>query len=345
MIPCAERDRVAEYGSQALRGDLSRARLLFESRSGEDLTAAERELEQRFTRRFVARDEAEPELAASAFVRAVVGSYHDYWRRALMGELDHSAGTSFLREELQKALVAHRPEEPVPAAEEVLAEVERRVEAEGLHFQGGVTLPHHDLMVWTSEETQGFECELTDARQKVEVVFMAGFLEFGWSHYATFGSSSTGGWATRERLYCLRESYDLASEHFLVSYLKHEARHFADYALYPALEQIDLEYRAKLTELAFARSSLFSLLVNFSASAALDRAAPHSFANHCVLRDLSRELLGEEVLDGADPRWRESGVELVQGAARLVLEQHSERLDAAGAATTTGVLSPSDATR
>jgi hypothetical protein len=230
----------------------------------------------------------------------------------------------------------------VPAAAEVIAVVEELVEAEGLHFQGGVTLPHFDLMLWSREEPKTFECELTDTAQSVEVVFLGGFLEHGWTHYATFGRSSTGGWATRERLYCLRDSYDLASERFLVSYLKHEARHFADYTRFPALEQIDLEYRGKLTELAFAKATLFELLASFAANAARNPAAPHSFANHCVLRDLSRELLGEEVLDGTDPRWRESGAELVHGAARALLELHSDRLTDAGAATTTGILRGSD---
>ena len=50
---------------------------------------------------------------------------------------------------------------------------------------------------------------------------------------------------------------DRTSETFLVSYLKHEARHFADTLDFPNLSGADLEYRAKLTELAFACGTSF----------------------------------------------------------------------------------------
>ena len=62
--------------------------------------------------------------------------------------------------------------------------------------------------------------------------------------------TSTGGWAKEDGLYCLCRHYDLDSERYKLSFLKHEARHFADYELYPELQPSDMEYRSKLTELA-----------------------------------------------------------------------------------------------
>jgi hypothetical protein len=62
-----------------------------------------------------------------------------------------------------------------------------------------------------------------------------------------------GGWAIKEdaNLYCNKGDYDLNSEHFKVSYLKHETIHFTDLNEYPQLSSADLEYRAKLIELMY----------------------------------------------------------------------------------------------
>ena len=92
-------------------------------------------------------------------------------------------------------------------------------------------------------------------------------------------TSSTGGWATTDSLFCLRDDYDLESERFRVSYLQHESRHFADYAIYPELKQIDLEYRAKLTEFAFVEESFMRLIHHFASAASPNEAAPHKPQN------------------------------------------------------------------
>ncbi len=157
-------------------------------------------------------------------------------------------------------------------------------------------------------------------------MFLGDFIVYGWSHFATFGRAYTGGWATKERLFCLRDDYDLESEKFKVSYLQHEGRHFADYAIFPKLEQIDLEFRGKLTKLAFANESLRSLIQSFAASAALNTNAPHSYANYCVVRDVSRALFGKEVMNGSDARWQTVSNDLVHRTARVLLEANTAAL-------------------
>ena len=54
-----------------------------------------------------------------------------------------------------------------------------------------------------------------------------------------------------DTLYCVEWAYAPDTENFEVSYLKHEAQHLADFQRFPGLPSAELEYRAKLTELAF----------------------------------------------------------------------------------------------
>ena len=104
---------------------------------------------------------------------------------------------------------------------------------------------------------------------------MDDFLTLGWKDYATLGMTSSGGWAAKESIYCLTWAWNHDSENFRVSVLKHEGRHVADFKRYPMLDALDLEYRAKLTELAFADTTLISLLNNFTSNAASNPASPH----------------------------------------------------------------------
>jgi hypothetical protein len=331
-----------QYVSMALQGDLRPARALFDAADSAAMTEQDVKLQERFAARFERRDEVFPPLNASTFVQDVVGVYRKYWTKVLMGDLDAAQGEAELKHGIREALAAQGVAGPLPD-DVVLERLREELEREGVHVLGGVTLPYYDLMLWTFQETREYEVELTDAKQRVEVVFLADFIVYGWSHFATFGKAYTGGWATKERLYCLRDDYDLESEKFKVSYLQHEGRHFADYAIFPKLEQIDLEYRAKLTELVYAKTSLRSLVRGFADSASLNPNAPHSYANACVVRDLSRALFGEEVTNGKDPRWLSVSDDLVHRTARVLLEANTAALQAAGPATTRGIVRPSNA--
>lgn len=165
----------------------------------------------------------------------------------------------------------------------------------------------------------------------VQVVFMDSVISHGWEGYATCDTYYPGGWATSDALYCVRDSYDLESEAFLVSYLKHEGKHFADYKRFPKLASPDLEYRAKLAELAEARTTTHRLLRFLMRNSAPDPANGHAFANHCLVRDLSRMLFDKDRED--DPAaWEQVPVERIQQASRELLLQNTQDMVAAGAA-------------
>jgi hypothetical protein len=244
----------------------------------EDDPALDEDQRARLRARFLDRTER-PEPTGRPLFDAVHAVYVDYWAAALTGT---PGAEDALQAELSTLVSC--------ATDDVLACVKGALLEEGVHVANGRTPPLLDLLAWTGEEERTWRVRLTDGVQPVTVVLMTDVVSPGWSSFATLGAASTGGWATDERLYCLADGYDLDSERFRVSYLAHEARHFADYAAFGELSSAELEYRAKLTELVYVRETLDTLLERFTAGADATGASPHGAANHRVLVDLEVEL-------------------------------------------------------
>ena len=103
---------------------------------------------------------------------------------------------------------------------------------------------------------------------------------------------SAGGWATDEALFAVVPSYrdGLDSEAFRVVFLGHEAQHFADQNRFPEMPSWELEYRAKLVELAQAEEVSRKRLLGFMEAQSDDMDSPHTYANKRVIADLSRRL-------------------------------------------------------
>ena len=75
-----------------------------------------------------------------------------------------------------------------------------------------------------------------------------------------------------------------------MTFLGHETQHFADMARFPDLEPWQMEYRAKLVELAQAEETRERVLSKFREDQGDDPASPHSYANRRVLRSLEERL-------------------------------------------------------
>ncbi|HEX8412485.1 MAG TPA: hypothetical protein VF637_01165, partial [Sphingomicrobium sp.] len=65
---------------------------------------------------------------------------------------------------------------------------------------------------------------------------------------------------------------------------------FADLRRFPSLKPWELEYRAKLVELAQANATRQRVLGKFAEDRGDDPASPHSYANKRVLRDVRARL-------------------------------------------------------
>ena len=123
-------------------------------------------------------------------------------------------------------------------------------EAEGYHALFGKTQGYYGPYVWRETVPAVYQVELPDGSAEYTVNLLKGFVFRSWMDYLTFGRYGTGGWASPDgTINCIEQAYDLESERFRVSLLKHEAQHTVDRKRFPQITPAELEYRAKLVEL------------------------------------------------------------------------------------------------
>ena len=202
----------------------------------------------------------------------------------------------------------------------------KALEEEGLYSLQGQTGLLRELMIWSKQEQRIMQASLPEGAHSVTVMLLDGFKSLGWGAYATCDRASTGGWATESALFAVVPKYEsLDAEEFRVTFLGHEGQHFADKTRLKKLKSWELEYRAKLTELAQANVTRTKVLGKFFTDQGDDPASPHSYANRQVLMALVQKLrLGSaDELSSAD-------VPAVQAAAVELLREDSARRVNAG---------------
>ena len=316
------------YKSLALQGDLRQAKSLFDGLAPDTVPTSDIELASRFQARFVEQSEDLSPGTDDSFTNAVVSAYRRYWTFTLMGDMSHQQDEDFLESSLHQFLSQQGKTElsnPSASVFELIGEI---FDEKGVHYLDTPGPPLRDLFLWNKEEQRNYSVRLTDRTQQVSVTFMSDIFSMGWKQFATLGLVATTGWVEGGRLYCVAEAYNRSSESFKVSYLKHEGRHLADFERFPELQSADLEYRAKLTELAFAFNSARQLLDDFTSKSAPNPVSPHAWANYRVTRDIYQEVFGKPFPESGDP-WQEINTQPVNRAARELLRRDSELLQSA----------------
>ncbi len=225
------------------------------------------------------------------WVNRVLAVYQRYWWQALAVPGKRALLDSALARKVRTLLGADAPAGDMEALETALtAELRRR----GFHAQLGRTPPLHELMLWRTQATKRYRVELPEGPQSVDVDLMDDFVSRGWSSYARCERGSAGGWATADKLYAVVPSYakdgGLGSEMFRVVFLGHEAQHFADQNRWPEMPSWELEYRAKLVELAQAQTVSARRLRSFITAQGDDLDSPHTYANKRVVAALTARL-------------------------------------------------------
>jgi len=313
------------YIAIAIQGDLRPANSLLDEVDASS-PAADRELAEQFRQRFIARAEPHLEASGNAFVDSIITLYRDYWVGALLPATAQPSVTSALKTTLAESLQLHGgPSNDLDSPDAPYAALQRALEAQGVRALVGPAPPLQDLLIWKSQTERQYEIELTDQTATVNVVFMSDFYSLGWKNFAALGLASTTGWVDNGTLYCVEWAYAPGTETFEVSYLKHEGRHLADLERFPGLAAVDLEYRAKLTELAFAGSTQRRLLDDFTAKSAANPQSPHAAANFRVTRDLWDDLYGTPFPEGSQA-WMTVSRDKVSRAARRLLATDTARL-------------------
>jgi len=326
---------LSAYLKMVFAGDLTGAVDLFASAPDDRGSMM---LVARFERRFNDRtDGLDLSRIESPDVREIAELFQSYWLDALMQQAPLDVLDQRLKRRLDGMLVERGFASALEDEDTLFENVEAFIRAEGYFAQSGRTPPLLDLMIWTSNKKADESVELTDGTYDVEVNYIDDFVSYGWSNFAAFGMASTGGWAKKDGLYCICRHYDLDSERFKLSFLKHEARHYADFGLYPELQAADLEYRGKLTELAYSEEGTYRLLEQFTKAANRVENAPHPLANWYVVEGLSELLRNGEWPDEASD-WEPIPREQIRQAARRLLENHDNKLADLGPSTAKGIV-------
>lgn len=193
----------------------------------------------------------------------------------------------------------------------------------GYFITFGVTRPFVDMYLWKKQTNQKYLIELPEETLEINVYEMDETITRGWIDYISLNKVSAGGWATSEGIYYFKKSYDVTSDNFQISLLKHEAQHAFDLKRYPNMQSSDLEYRAKLVELIY--HSDINYFLTFLASIGDDRNNyPHQYASKKVVQGLSKKIFEKELELNPD-LWIKENKKIVV-FSRELLKEHNERL-------------------
>lgn len=314
----AGREALQSALGEVLQGDMRAALTRLRGLPDDRFTGRGAEVRSCVIARFggpAVNDGPAPDLPPTA-ARAVA-LYRAYWRTGLLDPAARPAAEERLRAGLV-ALLALSADTDLDETEAPLA---ARLAAEGIHALSGVTPPFRELMLWRHEAVEQRAVALPEGVHNVRLVVLDDFASLGWAAYGTCERSYTGGWVRSDGIYAVRPGWeDLEGENFRISFLGHETQHFADKERYGELASWELEYRAKLAELALARTSQASLLDAFVHSQSDDPGIPHPYANRRVLTALRMRL-------GLAPDAPFSGVmpDAIRAAARAELLADSAR--------------------
>ncbi len=232
--------------------------------------------------------------ATGSLADRVLAIYRDYWHTAMTHPERREAEEKRLETELRKLLRAPKNTN-LDALEPLLSNA---LTKEGVHSLQGRTGLLRELMIWRKQDEKLVPVDLPDGQYQAKVEYLDEFKSFGWSHYATCGRAATGGWATEDALFAVVPRYEnLEDEEFKVSFLGHETQHFSDKSRFKDLKPWELEYRAKLVELAFAHTTRAKVLSRFVDDQGTDPGSPHSYANRAVLSEMVKRLQLSSVND------------------------------------------------
>ncbi len=300
------------YRGYLLKGDLPGA-MAYLARFPEQAP-----LHEKFQARFVR--EAYDAPAGNGLCNQLLLCYQRYYRDAFYLRLSREEAEERLRAGLAEALPGG---EGLPLKELEQGPVAEAFRQRGYRFLGGRTGGWYGPYIWTATEVKTYRVELPGGVREYTVNLLDGFVSRSWLDYLSFGETGTGGWIGADGVInCVRSAYDLDSEAFQVSLLKHEAQHAMDLAVKPDLPSEDLEYRAKLVELIY--SSRRNLAERFAREAdGGDRRNGHAAAAQRIMDGLSGLL-------GADA-WEVPGLpaEQIQAAAKTLFAESGRLLEPA----------------
>lgn len=324
--------------SYALQADVSKILSVLDTLSDESLTQKERIVKEKYFHRFKFDDEDIDYNTSDPLLKSLLEVYHSYWKKALLDNKQTEQYDEQLKNNVAAFLTENGYLADTLSQEDVKDNFGKHLKSFLSHHNyysaTGKTAGLYDLFLWSKEVPKTYHVQLPETKTPTTVIFLEDVVTMGWEEYASFGTVYPGGWATKELLYNVRKAYDTTSENYKVSYLKHEAQHFADYKVFPALTGADLEYRAKLVELIYADHTLYDLIRSFIRNANHEGRNPHAFASYAIIRDLSGKIFKQDFVSDIE-QWKNVPSKKIRKVSKRLLKQHSKALDEMGANTVT----------
>jgi hypothetical protein len=323
-----------QFYNYALQADLVKALNHVEKYSESDLSEEQNKIKQKFLSRFKNNSDEYSYNTKEQSILDLIEIYRVYWKEVLLKQSEPDTAEKKLQKKvsdyLYKNYFVNLNEDKQKVHDDFTNYLSMFLIDHGVKSAVGKTAGIYDLLLWAKDDHADYNVTLPEGNVTVKVVFMNDVVTMGWEDYATLGKYYPGGWATDKELYCVGTAYDTTSENFKVSYLQHEGQHFADYKVFPKLTGPDLEYRAKLVELTYAKESLYGLINFFIRNSKLDRNNPHAFGNYCVIRDISGKLF-EGKTESDIEKWKTVPAEEINKIAKELLLTNTKLMKEAGA--------------
>jgi hypothetical protein len=331
-----DRQSFREIVSLAGAGDVSTAFIKMEeikSFSNPIVNIIYQRWKKKMEARFVSKEEVFENTSENKIVNDISNIYREYWRVELMKPLPESRTDSTLYNNITDYVLSNKLTRLSKDSlrknikdDSVLKEI---IEKEGFKVDFKFRNGFQEIFIWNKESTKKYEVILPKDTVKTTVVFIESYHINGYDEFATFGDSQVGGWAIKESatLYCNKETYDLNSENFEVSYLKHESLHFTDLNNYPNLSSTDLEYRSKVIELMYCtEETIYDRISEFVSGAnKADRGNSHPYANYILIQNLSK-LIFKSDFNSDINQWKKVSVEKINKAASSLYESSENKL-------------------
>ncbi len=219
-------------------------------------------------------------------IEYIIHSYEKYWHKSLLDIKKLKKYEKDLEQSIQEWLLFNFKTKSTN--KNCYDKLSNAIHQKGFKCLTGRVSHLQELEIWKKERKQIFNIKLLESKQKVNVVFMDDYITYGWMDYATCGASKVGGWAKKNALYCNSGEYKINTENFTVSYLAHEAQHFADFKRFKKIDFYALEYRAKLSEIINSKRITKKLITRFHSQSSKDRHSYHHYASYKLISNLGQ---------------------------------------------------------
>ena len=242
-------DILGQAAGAAIQANVPRALQLIEDVDPSALAEKDRQFVLCMRERFgTAADQSKAE--AGPMADRLLDTYRDYWRSAALRPTGREAEEKRLESRLRSLLGAPKS----AGMDELEPLVAAALTKDGFHSLQGQTGLLRELMIWSREDSNLVTVALPEGPQRVKVVLLNEFKSMGWGYYAACGRRGAGGWATDKAIFAVVPRYaSLDSEEYRVSFLGHEAQHFADKARFKGLEFVGTRVSGQADRAGYGR--------------------------------------------------------------------------------------------